>query len=96
LEEIWEYIQKKFDPSLVGEISIDIKGDGSMMTLYAYHEGRILLEKRVLFLVNKYDLVNDEDILKEYLTQLKDQIILFLKKKKARLPSDKENVGGQV
>jgi translation elongation factor EF-Tu-like GTPase len=53
-----------------------------MITLYAYHEKKLILEKRILFLINKYDLVNDKEILKEYETQLKDQITKFFKKRK--------------
>jgi hypothetical protein len=82
LEEIFQYVQHKFDPEKAGEITLDVKAEGTMITLYAYHEKKIILEKRILFLINKYDLVNDKEILKEYETQLKDQITKFLKKKK--------------
>jgi hypothetical protein len=82
LEEIFEYIQHKFDPEKAGEITLDIKAEGTMITLYAYHEKKIILEKRMLFLINKYDLVNDKEVLKEYETQLKEQIITFFKNKK--------------
>lgn len=85
LEEIFQYIQTKFDPDLddgIEEMDIDIKVDGTMMTLYAYHDDKVVLEKRLLFLVNKYDLVNDQDILKEYTDELKTQILLFFKKHK--------------
>ncbi len=51
-----------------------------MLTLYVYEEAKLILEKRILFLINKYDLVNDKEILKEYSTQLQTQILKFLKK----------------
>jgi hypothetical protein len=99
LEEIFQYIQTKFDPNLedgIEEMEIEIKVDGTMITLFASHDNKIVLEKRLLFVVNKYDLVNDKDILKEYTDELKNQILGFLKKKKARLPSNKKNDSGQV
>jgi 50S ribosomal subunit-associated GTPase HflX len=40
------------------------------------------LEKRILFLINKYDLVNDDEILKEYKKEMIIEIIDFLKKNK--------------
>lgn len=85
LEEIFQYIQTKFDPNLedgIEEMEIDIKVDGTMITLFAYHDSKVVLEKRLMFVVNKYDLVNDKDILKEYTDELKNQILSFLKKKK--------------
>ncbi|MEI8091511.1 MAG: hypothetical protein WCG98_04735 [bacterium] len=85
LEEIFQYIQTKFDPNLeddIVEMDLDIKVDGNMITLFAYHDSKVVLEKRLMFVVNKYDLVNDKDILKEYTDELKNQLVLFFKKKK--------------
>jgi len=84
LEEIFQYIQIKFDPDLtdgIEEMDIDIQADGKMITLFAYHDGKVVLEKRLLFVVNKYDLVNDKDILQEYFSELKKQILHFFQKK---------------
>ena len=36
----------------------------------------------MLFLINKYDLVNDPEILKEYKAQFRKQILEFFKKNK--------------
>ena len=85
LEEIFQYIQTKFDPNLdddIVELDIDIKVDGTMITLFAYHDEKVVLEKRLIFVINKYDLVNDKEILKEYTDQLKNQLVLFFKQKK--------------
>lgn len=82
LEEIFHYIQHKFDPEEEEEIQIDIKAEDGMITLFAFYEDRVVLEKRLLFLINKYDLVNDQDILKEYTTQLITQLLAFFKKNK--------------
>lgn len=53
-----------------------------MVTLFIYEEGKLVIEKRMLFLINKYDLVNDADILKEYKAQLRKEILDFFKKEK--------------
>ncbi|MEI6773759.1 MAG: hypothetical protein WCL18_02855 [bacterium] len=42
----------------------------------------MVIEKRILFLINKYDLVNDADILKEYTAQLRKEVLNFFKKNK--------------
>jgi len=84
LEEIFQYIQTKFDPNMdddIVELDIDIKVDGTMITLFAYHDDKVVLEKRLIFVINKYDLVNDKEILKEYTDQLKNQLVLFFKQK---------------
>jgi len=85
LEEIFQYIQTKFDPNMdddIVELDIDIKVDGTMITLFAYHDDKVVLEKRLIFVINKYDLVNDKEILKEYTDELKNQLVSFFKQKK--------------
>ena len=82
LTELMQYIKHKCDPEAEEEIQVDIKAEEGMLTLYAYYEDRVVLEKRLVFLVNKYDLVNDQEILKEYTTQLTTQLLAFFKKNK--------------
>ena len=79
LEEICTYTRTKFskDPNAV---EIQIREDKGMITLFIYEEGKLVIEKRILFLINKYDLVNDADILKEYTAQLRKEILNFFKK----------------
>ena len=79
LDEICTYTRTKFskDPNAV---EIQIREDKGMITLFIYEEGKLVIEKRMLFLINKYDLVNDADILKEYKTQFRKQILEFFKK----------------
>jgi GTPase len=78
-DEICTYTRTKFskDPNAV---EIQIKEDKGMITLFIYEEGKLVIEKRILILINKYDLVNDPEILKEYKTQLRKQILEFFKK----------------
>ena len=53
-----------------------------MITLFIYEEEKLVIEKRILFLINKYDLVNDPEILKEYKAQFRKEILDFFKKEK--------------
>lgn len=81
LEEIISYANNK----LWGEdkyLEVQIREDNGFITFYAYEEGNLVIEKRMMFLINKYDLVNDKDILKEYQEQLWKEILAFFKKKK--------------
>lgn len=59
-----------------------IKEDDGYITFYAYEEGNLVIEKRMIFLINKYDLVNDKEILKEYQEQLWKQLLTFFKQNK--------------
>lgn len=81
LQEIIAYTNNK----LGGEdkyLEVQIREDDGFITFYAYEEGKVIIEKRMMFLINKYDLVNDKDILKEYQEQLYNQILDFFKKNK--------------
>lgn len=80
LDELTQYIQEKCDPESEEEIQIEIKKEGEMITLYARYDDRVILEKRILFALNKFDLVNDEEIVNEYKAQLKKVVLKYLKK----------------
>lgn len=77
LQEIIEYLHAKFEVD-----STEIKEQKDMITFFAYKDWEIVIEKRVVFLINKFDLVNDNDILWEYKTNLFKQINDFIKAKK--------------
>jgi hypothetical protein len=81
LEEICTYARTKFskDPNA---IEIQIRENQGMITLLIFEEGKLVIEKRTLFMINKYDLVNDPDILKEYKEQFWKGILQFFKKQK--------------
>ncbi len=61
---------------------MEIREDNGFLTFFAYEEGNLVIEKRMMFLINKYDLVNDADILKEYQEQLRKEILAYFKKNK--------------
>ncbi len=81
LDEICTYARTKFSKN-PDEVEIQIREDDGFITLFIYEEGKLVIEKRVLFLINKYDLINDQEILKEYKTQLWKQILDFFKQHK--------------
>jgi len=80
LSEIFSYVEQKFavDPK-----DICIKKDGKYLLFYAEKDGEVLLEKRILFVINKYDLVGDAEVLGEYHDQLFEDILKFLRSKKS-------------
>ncbi len=75
ISEIIIFLQQKFDnPEIVftyneKELIIDIIKDW-----------KIILHKKILFLINKYDIVDDEEILKEYEKSLLKEINTVFKK----------------
>lgn len=76
-DEIISYIDEKFDNP---EISIEENND--MITLFAKQDEEIILEKRIIFAINKYDLINDEEIMNEEMHLLHKKIWEYFKKKK--------------
>ncbi len=77
LQEITDYLHAKFEVD-----STEIKEQKNMITFFAYKDWEVVVEKRVVFLVNKFDLVNDNDILAEYKSNLFQKINEFLKNRK--------------
>ncbi len=75
-QEIMEYIDQKFDNP-----DIDIIKKDDMITLVATKEGEIILEKRIIFLINKYDLINDPEILWEERKIMEEQLQVFFKQR---------------
>lgn len=71
-QEIMDYVDQKFDNP---DIEI-IEKDG-MITLLASHDDEIILEKRIIFLINKYDLINDPEIIWEERRIMEEQLNIF-------------------
>jgi len=78
LDEICTYTRTKFSKN-PNAVEIQIREDKGMITLFIYEEGKLVIEKRILFLINKYDLINDSEILKEYKERFRKQILDFFK-----------------
>ena len=76
-DEIISYIDEKFDNP-----KISIEENKNMITLFAKQGDEIILEKRILFVINKYDLINDEDIMDEEMHLLHKKMLEYFKKNK--------------
>jgi GTPase involved in cell partitioning and DNA repair len=81
LQEICAYAHNKLG-GRDKKVEIQIREDSGFITLYAYEEGELIIEKRMVFVINKYDLINDPEILKEYQQQLIKEILHFFKTNK--------------
>ncbi|MDD3262642.1 MAG: GTPase ObgE [Candidatus Absconditabacteria bacterium] len=76
-DEIITYIDEKFDNP-----KITIEESNGMITLFAKQDEEIILEKRIIFAINKYDLINDEDIMNEEMNLLHQKMLEYFKKHK--------------
>ena len=75
LEEIREYIAQKLDNP-----TITVSNDNNMITILAHKDEELVLEKRMIFVINKYDLINDPDIISEIESKLRTSVEDFFKK----------------
>lgn len=71
-QEIMEYIDQKFDNP-----NIDIIKKDDMITLIAKKDEELILEKRIIFLINKFDLINDLEIIAEERRIMEEQLQIF-------------------
>jgi len=88
LEELKDYIIENYKDCRdfeeeVSDVSFELDVvNQSSIHLYIYlhieWEKRLFLDKMLLFVFNKYDLVNDEDILNEYSNQFLDLLLPYL------------------
>lgn len=76
-DEIIMYISEKFNNP-----KISIEEDKWMITLFAKKDKEIILEKRIIFAINKYDLINDQEIINEEMYLLHQKILEYFKKEK--------------
>jgi hypothetical protein len=60
----------------------ELTSQKDMITFFAYKDGEVVIEKRVVFMINKFDMVNDLDIVKEYKSVVFENINKFIKSKK--------------
>lgn len=65
LDEIVKYIHEKIDENI--EISLEDKENE--FALVAKRDGEVVLFKKIIFAMNKYDLINDDEIVWEYKKQ---------------------------
>ncbi len=76
-DEIISYIKDKFKKT-----KISIEENNWMITLFAKKSKEIILEKRLIFVINKYDLINDEEIINEEMILLHKKLLEYFTNKK--------------
>ena len=76
MDEIVKYIHEKVDEN--AEISLETR-DGSLV-LIAKKFDEVILFKKIIFALNKYDLINDDEIVWEYKKQFLINLNNFTKK----------------
>jgi len=74
--EIVSYLQEKFDDQ--EDLSFIFREEDWCIVFEVEKDDEILLEKKVVLVLNKRDLLNDEDILKEYKKALFEKLNNFL------------------
>lgn len=87
IDEIMLYLEKKFSDH-EWDLNFIFREEDWLIIFEVEKNDEIILNKKILFILNKRDLLNDEEILGEYKTTLFGQINDFLTSKRlAKLPS---------
>ncbi|MDO4713924.1 MAG: DUF1967 domain-containing protein [bacterium] len=76
MEEILLYLEQKFGEDQ--DLNFVFREEGGLITFEVEKNDEIILTKKIVFVLNKWDLLNDQEILAEYQTALYAQINDFL------------------
>jgi hypothetical protein len=76
-DEISYYIEDKFLQE-VEEYHFAFEQEGELISFNVYVEDEFFMSKRVVFVLNKYDLINDEELVEEYQKQLVERLSIYL------------------
>jgi GTPase Era involved in 16S rRNA processing len=76
-DEIISYLKEKFLHNMT-DYDFVFQQEGDLISFMVYGEGEILLSKRVVFVLNKYDLINDTELVEEYLKQVVERLTIYL------------------
>lgn len=80
MDEIMIYLTKKFSEE-EGDLSFVFREEEGLISFEVTKDDEIILTKKILFIFNKRDLINDEEILAEYKKVFFKQINEFLSAK---------------
>ena len=80
IEEIMIYLTKKFSEE-EGDLSFVFREENGLISFEVAKDDEVILTKKILFIFNKWDLINDEEILAEYKKVFFDQVNEFLSSK---------------
>jgi GTP-binding protein len=76
-DEIMYYIEDKFLAG-VEDYAFSFKQEENLITFQVTVDDGVVLSKRVIFVLNKYDLINDEELIAEYQKQLVERFSIYL------------------
>jgi hypothetical protein len=62
----------------VEEYNFAFEQEGELISLNVYVEGELFMSKRVVFVLNKYDLISDLELVEEYEKQLVERFSIYL------------------
>lgn len=73
--EIREYIKNKIDPN----VKFRFLDDENCITMQVIKDEQVIMNKKIIFTINKYDLVYDDEIVEEYKKQFLRNLNIFLR-----------------
>jgi hypothetical protein len=76
-DEIISYIEEKFLQG-VEEYFFTFEQEEELLSFNVYVDDEIFLSKRVVFVLNKYDLINDEELVGEYVKLLVERFETYI------------------
>ncbi len=79
-DEIKEYIEEKV-LSEVEDFYFAFEQEGDLIAFNVYASDELVISKKILFVLNKSDLINDDEIIEEYKKQLVSRFSLFLEER---------------
>ena len=81
IDEIMLYLKQKFADE-DEELNFIFREENWLICFEVEKNDEVIISKRLLFVLNKWDLINDEEVLKEYKAVFYDNINIFLKERR--------------
>lgn len=81
IDEIMLYLKQKFADE-DEELNFIFREENGLICFEVEKDDEVIISKRLLFVLNKWDLINDEEVLKEYKAVFYDNINTFLKERR--------------
>jgi GTPase involved in cell partitioning and DNA repair len=76
-DEIIYYIEDKFLHE-VEDYQFVFEQEGDLLSFEVYVDTELVMSKKIIFVLNKYDLINDPELVEEYKKQLVDRFSVYL------------------
>jgi GTPase Era involved in 16S rRNA processing len=76
-DEIIAYLKEKFLKNMT-DYDFVFQQEDDLISFTVYGEKEVILSKRIVFVLNKYDLINDAELVEEYLKQVVERLTIYL------------------